>query len=48
VHQALEMWQSLGIDGILADMIKDGGELVQQCLLWPFSCMLASHFPVLG
>ena len=26
-------------------MIKDGGDLVQQCLLWLFNCMLASHFP---
>ena len=34
--------KSPGIDGILADMIKDGGDLVQQCLLWLFNCMLAS------
>ena len=26
-------------------MIKDGGDLVQQCLLWLDNCMLASHFP---
>ena len=26
-------------------MIKDGDDLVQQCLLWLFNCMLASHFP---
>ncbi len=26
-------------------MIKDGGDLVQQCLLWLFNCTLASHFP---
>ncbi len=26
-------------------MIKDGGDLVQQCLLWLFNCMLASQFP---
>ena len=37
--------KSPGIDDILADMIKDGGDLVQQCLLWLFNCMLASHFP---
>ena len=37
--------KSPGIDGILADMIKDGGDLVQQCLLWLLNCMLASHFP---
>ncbi len=41
----LKRGKSPGIDGILADMIKDGGDLVQQCLLWLFSCMLASHFP---
>ena len=37
--------KSPGIDGMLADMIKDGGDLVQQCLLWLFNCMLFSHFP---
>ena len=26
-------------------MIKDGGELVKQSLLWLFNCMLAGHFP---
>ena len=26
-------------------MIKDGGDLMQQCLLWLFNCMLASHLP---
>ena len=26
-------------------MIKDGGDLVQQCLLWLCNCMLASHLP---
>ena len=41
----LKHGKSPGIDGILADMIKDGGDLVQQCLLWLLSCMLASHFP---
>ena len=41
----LKCGKSPGIDGMLADMIKDGGDLVQQCLLWLFNCMLASHFP---
>ena len=41
----LKRGKSLGIDGILPDMIKDGGELVKQSLLWLFSCMLAGHFP---
>ncbi len=26
------------------DMIKDGGDLVKECLLWLFNCILASHF----
>ncbi len=41
----LKRGKSPGINSILADMIKDGGDLVQQCLLWLFDCMLASHFP---
>ena len=43
----LKRGKSPGNDGILADMIKDGGDLVQQCLLWLFNCMLASHFPIM-
>ena len=38
----LKQGKSPGNDGILADMIEDGGDLVQQCLLWLFNCMLAS------
>ena len=41
----LKRGKSPGNDGILADMIEDGGDLMQQCLLWLFNCMLASHFP---
>jgi len=41
----LKRGKNPGIDGILADMIEDGGDLVQQCLLWLFNCTLASHFP---
>ena len=41
----LEGGKSLGIDGVLADMIKDGGSLLKECLLWLFKCILASHFP---
>ena len=41
--------KSPGIDGELADVIKDGGVLVKQCLLWLCNCMLAlqgaSHLP---
>ncbi len=40
----LQRGKSPGIDGIVADMIKDGGDLVKKCLLWLFNCMLASHF----
>ena len=41
----LKRCKSPGNDGILADMIKDGGDFMQQYLLWLFNCMLASHFP---
>ena len=41
----VEHGKSPGIDGILADLIKAGGDLVQQCLLWLFNCMISSHFP---
>ena len=41
----LKRGKSPGIDGILADMIIDDGDLVQSCLLWMFNCMLAGHFP---
>lgn len=41
----LKRGKSSGMDGILAEMIKDGGELLQSCILWLFNCMLASHFP---
>ena len=41
----LKHGKSPGFDGVLADMIKDGGSLLKECLLWLFNCMLASHFP---
>ena len=41
----LKCGKSPDIDGVLADMIKDGGSLLKECLLWLFSCILASHFP---
>ena len=37
--------KSSGMDGIVAELIKDGGELLQSCILCLFNCMLASHFP---
>ena len=46
MHKVTEAWQSPGIDGILPDMIKDGGELVKQSLLWLFNCMLAGRLSV--
>ncbi len=41
----LKRGKSPGIDGVLAGMIKDGGDLVKHSLLWLFNCMLAGHFP---
>ena len=41
----LKPGKSPGIDRILAEMIKDGGDVLESCLLWLFNCMLASHFP---
>ena len=41
----LKHGKSPGIDGIFAEMIKNGGDLVQQCLPWLFNCTLASQFP---
>ena len=45
MHRATEAWQKPGHRWDLPDMIKDGGELVKQSLLWLFNCMLARHFP---
>lgn len=41
-HEATEV---AGIGGTLLDMIKDGGDLVKQSLLWLSNCMLAGQFP---
>ena len=45
MHQQLKRGKSPGNDGIPVYMLKDCGDLVQECLLWLFNCMLASHFP---
>ena len=37
--------KSAGIDGILSEMVKDGGEIWHSCLLVIFNLMLVSHFP---
>ena len=41
----LKRGKSPGIDGILAKMIKDGGDLLESCLLWLLDCMLVKSFP---
>ena len=41
----LKRGKSPGIDGVLADMIKDGSSVLKECLLWLFNCILASPFP---
>ncbi|KAL3162344.1 hypothetical protein ABBQ32_010027 [Trebouxia sp. C0010 RCD-2024] len=41
----LKRGKSPGIDGVTADMIKDGGDPLKEKLLWLFNCILASHFP---
>ena len=41
----LKRGKSSGMDGLLAEMIKDGGDVLQSCILCLFNCMLASHFP---
>ena len=37
--------KSPGIDGILSEMIKDGGDVLHNCLLVIFNLMLTNHFP---
>lgn len=37
--------KSAGIDGILSEMVKDGGEVLHSCFLVIFNLMLVSHFP---
>ena len=37
--------KSPGIDGVLSEMIKDGGDVLHNCLLVIFNLMLANHFP---
>ena len=37
--------KSAGIDGILSEMVKDGGDVLHSCLLVIFNLMLVSHFP---
>ena len=41
----LERGTSPGIDGVSADMVTGGGDLMHECLLHLFNCMLATHFP---
>ena len=37
--------KSPGIDGVLSEMIKDGGDVLHNCLLVIFNLMLANHSP---
>ena len=41
----LKRKKSPGIDGILSEMIKDGGDVLHNCLLVIFNLMLTNHFP---
>ena len=34
-----------GYDGVLSEMIKDGGDVLHNCLLVIFNLMLNNHFP---
>ena len=36
--------KSPGIDGVLSEMIKDGGDVLHNCLLVNFNLMLVNHF----
>ena len=36
--------KSSGIDGVLSEMIKHGGDVLRNCLLVLFNLMLANHF----
>ena len=37
--------KSPGIDGVLSEMIKGGGDVSHNCLLVIFNLMLVNHFP---
>ena len=37
--------KSPGIDGVLSEMPKDGGDVLRNCLLVIFNLMLTNHFP---
>ena len=37
--------KSLVIDGILSEMLKDGGDVLHNCLLIIFNLMLTNQFP---
>ncbi len=41
----LKRSKSPGIDGVSADMVIDGGDLLHECLLRLFNRMLATSFP---
>ena len=37
--------KSPGIDGVLSEMVNDGGDVLHNCLIVTFNLMLVSHFP---
>ena len=41
----LKRGKNPGINGVLADMTKDGGNLLKECLLWLLNRILGSHLP---
>ena len=41
----LKRGKSPGIDGVSADMVIDGGDMLHECLLQLFNRMLATFFP---
>ena len=41
----LKRSKSPGIDGVLSEMIKDGGDVLHNCLLAIFNLSLVNHFP---
>jgi hypothetical protein len=43
--QALERGKACGLDGVMAEMIIDGGEALHQCLLNMYNRMLEGAFP---
>ena len=41
----MKLNKSDGVEGILSEVVKDGGEILHSCLFTIFNLMLVSHFP---